>query len=222
MNKRKIMLLVAMLSMVAILGIGGTLAYFTAEDSVDNVFTIGNVDIDLQEPNWDSSGSKDAEDAYPGEPLAKDPKVVNVGANPCFVRIKVEGLDQYMEAYAPEKDNQGEAWGDRAMIQTRYLYENAFNDDEWELWEDGYYYYWVEAEDVRSGVLAAGTETGVLFDQIVLPFCIENDEEAVAVVVKAEAVQAQGARASFSAVKAMTVAEIAEWFGTAFSAAEVE
>ena len=49
MSKRKILLLAMSIIMIAILAIGGTLAYFTAEDSADNVFTMGNVDIELEE-----------------------------------------------------------------------------------------------------------------------------------------------------------------------------
>ena len=49
MNKRKIVLLATSLCMIAILAIGGTLAYFTDTDSETNTFTVGNVKIDLKE-----------------------------------------------------------------------------------------------------------------------------------------------------------------------------
>ena len=49
MSKRKIVLLASALCMVAILAIGGTLAYFTDTDEETNTFTIGNVKIDLKE-----------------------------------------------------------------------------------------------------------------------------------------------------------------------------
>ena len=81
--------------MAATAVIGGTLAYFTDEDVENNEFTVGNVDIDLTEPGWEETGKIDAETVYPGEPLAKDPTVTNIGANPCFVRISVSGLDQF-------------------------------------------------------------------------------------------------------------------------------
>lgn len=45
MNKRKILALAMALSMVAILAVGATLAYFTDIDSATNTFTVGNVDI---------------------------------------------------------------------------------------------------------------------------------------------------------------------------------
>lgn len=49
MNKRKILLLALSLCMVAILAVGGTLAYFTDTDERTNVFTVGYVDITLKE-----------------------------------------------------------------------------------------------------------------------------------------------------------------------------
>lgn len=61
MNKRKIVLLATSLCMIAILAIGGTLAYFTDTDEAVNVFTVGNVDITLieQESNADHTGLVD-------------------------------------------------------------------------------------------------------------------------------------------------------------------
>lgn len=56
MNKRKIMALALTLSMVAILAIGGTLAYFTDTDTETNTFTAGGVKIDLIEQQVGENG----------------------------------------------------------------------------------------------------------------------------------------------------------------------
>lgn len=56
MNKRKIILLATALCLVAILAVGGTLAYFTDTDQAVNVFTVGNVQIDLIEKERDGNG----------------------------------------------------------------------------------------------------------------------------------------------------------------------
>lgn len=53
MNKRKIILLALSLCMVAILAVGGTLAYFTDTDNAVNTFTVGNVQIELIEQQRD-------------------------------------------------------------------------------------------------------------------------------------------------------------------------
>ena len=83
MTKRKILLLAMTLCMVAILAVGGTLAYFTAEDSADNVFTMGYVDIELEETFEQFS------DLVPGLDINKDVYVKNTGSNPAYVRVHI-------------------------------------------------------------------------------------------------------------------------------------
>ena len=75
--KKKI-LSICLVAVIAAMAIAGaSLAYFTAEDTATNVFTVGNVAIDLTEPEWDKKGAVDAPEVYPGEALAKDPTVKN-------------------------------------------------------------------------------------------------------------------------------------------------
>lgn len=190
--KKKIVTVCLVIALVAIAAMG-TLAYFTGDDSATNTFTVGNVKIDLTEPQWDASGSQDAPTVYPGEPLAKDPTVENVGLNPCFVRLEITGWDCL-----------GEDAGD-IIYRTNYV-DNALGTD-WVKHTDGYYYY--------TKVLAVGEKTTAVFDQIVIPTALTNGdgETEFDLVVNAYAVQAQGAKPSFSAVQTMTVAEIADWFG---------
>ena len=57
--KKKALSIFLVVALVAIAATG-TLAYFTADDSATNTFTVGNVAIDLEEPSWDSTGSEDA------------------------------------------------------------------------------------------------------------------------------------------------------------------
>lgn len=190
--KKKILAITLCIAMLAIAIVGGTLAYFTDTDEKTNTFTVGNVGIVLTEPKWDATGAMEALDAYPGEPLAKDPTVTNDGKNPCFVRLEVTGLDQFVAEY-----------GEDAMIKYRTDYVVDVLGTNWVLHDDGYYYHTV--------VLQPGETTDALFDQIVIPTQLTNDEETIDIVVKAYAVQAQGARPSFSAVQAMTVDEIAAW-----------
>ena len=49
MTKKKILVLALSLAMVAILAVGGSLAYFTDTKNADNTFTVGNVKIELIE-----------------------------------------------------------------------------------------------------------------------------------------------------------------------------
>lgn len=195
--KKKIISLCLVVALGATAVIGGTLAYFTDDATKTNTFTVGNVEIELTEPNWDKTGEAEAKDAYPGEALAKDPTVTNKGANPCFVRVSVSDLDQF---------------GAAGMITYRTDYVDGKLGDNWAIGGDGYYYY--------TKVLAAGATTDALFDQIVIPTGVTNSAATKDIVVYAQAVQAQGARPSFSAVEKMTVPEIAGWFATCMPAVE--
>lgn len=200
--KKKIAALSISVAMLAIALVGGTLAYFTDADDAANTFTVGNVQIDLTEPTWDTEGVVDAEDAYPGEALAKDPAVTNTGANPCFVRVSVTGLDVLKnrgisnEVITFETDDVAGALGEG-----------------WEDGGDGYFYY---TEVLNSD---PAETTTALFDHIRIPADVANVDGEWSnidfdVVVKAEAVQAQGAKPSWSEVQTMTLADIQEWFDT--------
>ena len=193
--KKKI-LSICLVAVIAVMAIAGaSLAYFTAEDSAENVFTVGNVAIDLTEPNWDETGKVEAEDVYPGEPLAKDPTVTNTGKNPCFVRISVTGWDSLKNAKLSDQD---------ITYRTDYVDEKL--GENWVKHTDGYFYY--------TKVLAVDETTDALFDQIVIPTDVTNGDAATEykLDVKAYAVQAQGARPSWSVVQAMGVEDIASWF----------
>ena len=103
------------------------------------------------------------------------------------------------------------------MITLRYQYAEGYNTADWTYY-DGYYYY----NKVLATKVDAGNEynqglayiTTPVFDQIVMPTELTNNAKAEPVVVTAYAVQAQGAKPSYSAVQAMTVEEIAAWFTT--------
>ena len=51
MSKKKILTIALILCLIAIMAMG-TLAYFTDSDTADNVFTVGNVKIELTETEW--------------------------------------------------------------------------------------------------------------------------------------------------------------------------
>jgi len=191
--KKKITAIALVIYLMAVAIVGGSLAYFTdVTEEAENTFTVGNVDITLTEPKWDADGSEDAPEVYPGEALAKDPTVNNVGANPCFVRVNVSGLD---------------CLGNAGMITYRTNYVDGALGEGWV--QNGDYYYYTK-------VLAVDESTTPLFDQIVIPTALTNGdgETEFSVDIYAEAVQAQGAKPSFSAVQAMTIDEIVAWFNT--------
>lgn len=84
------------IAMAALLGVVGVFAYLTDTDSQTNVFTMGDVTIDLTEPTWDNYPDEDqdnvpdiAEDIWAGKVIAKDPTITNTGDNDAFVYLMV-------------------------------------------------------------------------------------------------------------------------------------
>ena len=188
MNAKKKTLSIALAaSLAAVAVVGSSLAYFTDKDEKHNTLTIGNVDITLTEPKWDA---EEVEDLYPGEAVAKDPTVENTGKNPAFVRIKVE-------------------WPENVALSYRTDYVDGKLGENWVKHGDYYYYSKVLGTEEGSNT------TDALFDQVVLSTDVTNGFDGIYdIVVKAEAVQAQGARTKWAEVQTMTVEEIAAWFAT--------
>lgn len=89
--KRKWIGLIASTVLALGIGLAGTLAYFQDKTPVKtNVFTMGKVKIELNEPNWDQN-SAEQKILVPGRMIAKDPTVtVKANSERCYVRVKVE------------------------------------------------------------------------------------------------------------------------------------
>lgn len=80
--KKKIVSLCLVAALAATAVVGGTLAYFTDTDAADNVFTTGNVDIDLVE-----TFDPDNATLMPGIDIEKVINVTNEGSEDAYVRI---------------------------------------------------------------------------------------------------------------------------------------
>ena len=83
-NKSKIAIIA--LTLVLCMAVVGISAYFTDADTATNTFTIGEISLDLQEPNWDPD---DVRDVVPNETIEKDPQIKNDGVNDEFVFLTV-------------------------------------------------------------------------------------------------------------------------------------
>ena len=112
----------------------GTLAYYTASETAENVITSGNVGIELLE--WaDADRTISYEEMYPdnivtdvmpGTDVTKVVEVKNSGDNPVWVRVSVDKqiiMDEQMD----EEADTG-------------LMTMDFDTDNWTVGNDGYYY----------------------------------------------------------------------------------
>ena len=80
-----------MMAVIAVLAVlftaGSTVAYFTDYENVSNNFTVGDISLKLQEPNWDEEKGKDL---TPNKTVPKDPEIVNDGANEAYVFLSAD------------------------------------------------------------------------------------------------------------------------------------
>lgn len=94
MNKKKILVLAVSVALIAILAIGGSLAYFTdTTDAVTNAFSVGNVDITLTEPAWKPEANHTL---MPDTSYDKDPTItVGEKSQDCYVFLKID-MNKYV------------------------------------------------------------------------------------------------------------------------------
>ena len=143
------------------LGVWGIVAYLTATDSAENVFTVGNVSIRLLEPNWNENN---ATDLVANQEMAKDPKIQNNGSNDAYVFLKVTMPKAVIRRNGTVKQE---------LFTVSYNGQDGINSTDWDLLseaeaQDGdsvvrVYYY-----KQNNGILAKNTTSNALFDTIKL------------------------------------------------------
>ena len=181
MKNKKLKTLVGSLALVGAIAVGATLAYFTDSEDVTNVITMGNVDIDLEEPNYDPGDDDNTvENVKPGQSIVKDPTItVLEGSETAYVRAKlvinIDGVN------APEL-NEDEY---NALVESMEseLEDNIdINETNWV--KSGDYYY-------CQFSLQAG-ESVKLFENVHIPEDWGNEiaEATITIDVTAEAIQA--------------------------------
>lgn len=170
MTKKKILLLVSIILCLSCVTVG-TLAYFTAAETVHNVITSGNVDIDLIEQSSTDDGLvpfEDMDGIVPGVTVSKIVSVKNTGVGTAWVRIAVEKEIQLAPGVEGDVD--------LALIELDIDTENWVE-------EDAYYYY--------TKPLAVGESTEPLFTTVTFDETMGNmyQKSKAFIDVRAEAVQ---------------------------------
>ena len=200
---KKIISVILVVSLTAAIAIGGTLAYLTDRDSEANVFTTGDVNIDLNEDF--NQGST----LTPGVEIEKAPTVTNVGPNEAWVWTTV----------AVPKD-------------LASVIDFTGKGDGWETWTEGtttidneaYVLYTI----LHTEALEVGDVTDVLFTTVTLDETVDiapdgkwhtveggnatalgwtNDDGDPVIYVSAYAIQAEG----FDTVADAYAAYNAQW-----------
>ena len=96
-NKKSLLAMIAMMVLVAMLSVGGTMAWLSADTTpVKNTFTPSTINITLTETTTDYK-------MVPGNTIAKDPKAtVIAGSEDCWLFVKIDksaNYDTYLNNY---------------------------------------------------------------------------------------------------------------------------
>lgn len=181
-NKTKT--IIAIISILAVIGVSGIIAYFTDTATVTNHASMGIVDIDLKEYMIDENGRKveweDKTNILPGEVISKIPEINCVdGAVDCYIRAKVE---------ISCKDE------DLANSAEMLTLDNLnVNEEKWYYCEqDGYFYY--------KTILTDESEPVELFSEVTIPATLDNSWslEEISIDVTAEAIQSKNFTPNFA------------------------
>ena len=145
-------------AMAAVMAVGGISAYFTAADAKDNTWTVGNIDIQLLEPQYDESESERV-NITPNKELTKDPQIQNKGNNDAFVFLKVT---------VPKADVKVAAQDNKTVAQSMQELFDYNIDSNWtlvktETGDTADTHIYVYGTESKCTALAPGATTSVLF-----------------------------------------------------------
>lgn len=211
MNKklRRILLTVCSAALLVCVTVGATVAYLTSSDTVTNTFTVGNVQIKLDEAQANADGSltdngttrvkANTYKLLPGHTYSKDPMVTVLdGSEKCYVKMTVTFTESAALDAIFDKLNEGKS--DDEKIQLTSIF-NGYSSTNWiakgnkedETANTRTYEFWY------NGIVDASNddvELDALFDSITVPGSITNTQlanlEGMKIIVNAYAIQADG------------------------------
>ena len=158
----------------------GTLAYFTAEETAQNVITMGSLKMELVELNEKDEPWEDVENIVPGMEVTKKAFVKNTGTVDFYTRVKI--TKTFVPAPGEEKPE----------LNTKLVRLDI--NEKYKLGEDGFYYY---TESVKPG-----EETEPLFTTVTFSTEMGNEYQNVKVKIDLDAQAVQSRNNGDSATKA--------------------
>ena len=173
--KKKIISLCLVAALVVVAIAGTSLAYFTDKDAKTNTFTLGNVDIELNEEKWAAPTA-----AVPDVEYAKDPVVANIGENDAWIRVDVTLSDAEAFTAAAEKHNITDLatiFADHDEEKWTLAGEPVYDKEADTLTYSYYYITVLKASEVAD---EDGESTEPLFTSVTIPAEFDNvDMEAI-------------------------------------------
>lgn len=206
-NLKKIIVAASLCAAIGATAIAGTLAYFTDTDEATNVFTAGDLDIDLIEPDWSDTNG---EGILPGDTVAKNPKVTNLGNVPAYLQMTLT-----VPKFVYENSDLNGVGSDKILFEINNRWTEVGTA---ELSADGTEYTLTyRYTDGAGNYYAAGAgETEALFNQVQFLGTLTNDDmdaiygsegaENFTFDLKAYAIQAENVTGDTDAIDALFVA----------------
>ena len=200
MKKSKVLITALCAVLLVTVSVLGTLAYLTSQDEVVNTFTIGKVNITLDEVAVNVDGTeipgadRVKENNYhliPGQTYVKDPTMtVKAKSEDSYVRIllTLNCADEFDAIYAPDKADLTTIFN--GYDATNWVYETVTRDTA----KNTITYEFRYKEIVTKS--ATDTKLDALFDSITVPSAFDSkDMKSIAdlkITVVGHAIQATG------------------------------
>ncbi len=202
MRKKKFIATLSACVLAGALMIGGTFAYLTNTQTATNTFTVGNVKVELSEPNYPGNDDPSVKEQVPNQETKKDPQVKNIGANEAVVFIR---MTVPVRTITPVNDDGTK--GTKGASEM-FIYKQA--DDAAGTHVNNFSADWIELPAKEEGtdlkgatrtyifgyknVLPAGGTTDALFDKVQMKNFMEAEitsADNLDIGIEAYAIQAQ-------------------------------
>ena len=200
MKKSKVLITALCAVLLVTVSVLGTLAYLTSQDEVVNTFTVGKVNISLDETAVNADGTEIAgadrvkENNYhliPGQTYIKDPTLtVKAKSEDSYVRmlLTLNCADEFDAIYTPDKADLTTIFN--GYDATNWIYETVTRDTAKNTITYEFRYKEVVAKS------ATDTKLDALFDSITVPSAFDSkDMKSIAdlkITVVGHAIQATG------------------------------
>lgn len=199
MKKLKILITVFCAVLLVVASVVGTLAYLTSESKVVNTFTVGNVNITLDEADVNENGvvvsnARVKENKYhlvPGQTYVKDPTLtVKAKSEASYVRVllTIDHASEFDAIYAPNQADLTTIFN--GYDATNWVYEAVTRDMVKNTVTYEFRYKEIVTKSETDTVLDA------LFDSVTVPGTFDSDDMAsiadLKITVIGHAIQATG------------------------------
>lgn len=174
-------------ALIGTVSVGGIMAYFTDADTATNEFTVGKIELDLQEPDWEPDSGIHM---TPMKTVEKNPQILNDGINDEFVFLEVTVPRLELVTVNPD--------GTKNPAKPTELFYYTVNKGWTELTkerketENSVTHLYVWGTNEACTVLEKGVTTGALFDTVTMANVAEDqglEESHPEIVINAYGIQ---------------------------------